>query len=106
MNNMDNISSSLRGTFIPPPDCDPYAKKLLIAYKHPQGVNIQPQDMADQIQGWQQAQENISLLPYKVHVWHYNAGTFNPAIVIVDATLVAYLLCQATPPIGGGKALM
>jgi len=46
-------------------------------------------------QGWQRAWESMGLSASGIHFRHYIAGTFNPEILVVNATLANIPLCTS-----------
>jgi len=78
----------LEGTFDPPMACNPFTVKLLRhLYQPPHICDIKPHMIGEYQQGWRKACETTSSLLSSIHFGHYIVGTFNPEILVVNATL-------------------
>jgi len=88
----------LKGTFICPPNTDPYAVRLIVSLtRHPE-AHAAPWTAQEQISGWRKAQETMVSSMSQVHFGHYMAGTFNPEIALLNATMVDILLQSGYSP--------
>jgi len=84
----------LAGTFQPPPKCNLYMAKFLAQLSRPPTITeVFPWSTQDFCWGWQRAQESTGLSASGIHFGHYIAGTFNPEILVVNATLANIPLC-------------
>jgi len=82
------IQTVMDGSFIPPDQCDPYAAKFLSSLSCPALItNIPSRSLEEYTGRWQKSRETTSLLASGIHFGHYIAGTFNPEILFVNATL-------------------
>jgi len=82
------MAQVLAGEFIPPPDCDAYARKFLLAVSRPQTIpEISPRSPNAYSRNWEKARETTSSSASGIHFGHYIAGTFNPEILIMNATM-------------------
>jgi len=88
LGNPKEVAKVLEGTFSPPLQCDIYVAKFLL-------VTFRPLEIKDTLviseatycQGWRKAQEETSSSAPGIHFGHYIAGTFNPEILIINATM-------------------
>jgi len=82
------IQQVLDGSFTPPAQCDPYAVKFLSSLTHPALVtNIPSRSLEEYTGGWRKSRETMSSSASGIHFGHYIARTFNPEILLVNATL-------------------
>ncbi len=82
------VNQVLEGTFEPPLGCDPLAARLLLAFARPETIHeVPPRTITDYTRGWQKARETTSSSASGIHFGHYIAGTFNPEILLINATL-------------------
>jgi len=82
------MAQVLAGEFIPPSECDVYTKKFLMAVSRPQTISeISLHLLSAYGRGWQKARETTSSSALGIHFGHYIAGTFNPEILIMNATM-------------------
>jgi len=62
--------------------------KLLHNLKRPENVpEFEPRSLEDYTSGWRKARETTSSSLSGIHFGHYMAGTFNPNIVLFNATM-------------------
>jgi len=67
---------------------DPYVNKLIHALQRPPHIMDIPQrSLQEYTDGWRKAQEATSSSLSGIHFGHYMAGTFNPEILIFNATM-------------------
>ncbi len=88
----------LNGTFICPPNTDPYVARLIASLKRHPGAYAEPWTAKEQISGWRKVQETTASLMSQVHFGHYMAGTFNPEIALLNATMADILLQSGYSP--------
>jgi len=82
------IEQVLQGTFSVPSQCDNYAAKLLLALVRPPTISeVAPRSLTSYSNGWKKARESTSSSASGLHFGHYIAGTFNPEIFLVNATM-------------------
>jgi len=78
----------LDGHFTPPPGCNPYVAQFLLAVSRPTKlVDVAQCLTQDYCRGWQKAKETTGSSALGIHFGHYMAGTFNPEILIINATM-------------------
>jgi len=81
-----SFDAVLEGMFVPPEDCDLYAKKLLYQLrKLPEVLEVGLTTIMEYIMGWQHAREETSSLYSMVHFGHYMAGTYDDNIALFNA---------------------
>jgi len=86
--NKKSVRQVLEGSFQPPHDSDPYATQFLAAVARPPNLaDIPPRSLEDYSLGWRKASKSTSSSASGIHFGHYIAGTFNPEILLVNATL-------------------
>jgi len=96
----------LEGTFQPPEECNPYAKKLLQALQKPPGITpILQRTLTDYTNTWKKARKTTSLSMSQVHFRHYMAGMFNPNIAIMNATMADIPMLTGYTPARWKKGL-
>jgi len=76
------------GTFSPPMQCNTQMAKFLSAVYQPPTINdILPHSECNYSQGWRKACEMTGSSASGIHFSHYITGTFNPDILIINATM-------------------
>ena len=88
----DDAQRILDGTYVIPPDLDPYAAKLLHELRMPESIRTQPFILSevtteDHIAGWRKQKETISADPDGLSFSHYKAGATDALIAQFDAVL-------------------
>jgi len=84
----------LSSTFPIPPQCNQYMTQFLNYIVRPSNISdIPPCTTKAYSQGWKKAQEAMGSSASGIHFDHYMAGTFNPEIVVINATLANIPLC-------------
>jgi len=82
------VMAQVLGKFTPPPNCDKYAEKFLLAVSCPQTIsNIGPRLLTSYCQSWQKTRESTSSSASGIHFGHYIARTFNPEILVMNVTI-------------------
>jgi len=68
--------------------CNPFAAKLLRHLYRPSHIcDIKQHTIREYQQGWRKSWETTSSLPSGIHFRDYITGTFNPEILVINATL-------------------
>ena len=82
------FKKALAGTLSPELHEDPFVTKLLHALQRPPQVQDIPQrSLQEYTDGWKKARKTTSSSFSGIHFKHYMAGTFNPDILIFNATM-------------------
>jgi len=83
-----NFRNVLSSDFEPPMACDPYTTLLLCHLYCPAHILDIPSQLVEEYsESWWKAREATSSSPLGIHFGHYMAGTFNPEILIFNATM-------------------
>jgi len=86
--NKKPVCQVLEGSFVPPSSSDRYAQQFLAAVaRTSQVADIPPRSVEEYSAGWKKAREATSSSASGTHFGHYIAGTFNPEILLINATL-------------------
>jgi len=86
----------LSRNFLPPPDCDWHMAQFLAQVQCPVIINnIPKQSTQAYCHGWQRAWESTRSSASRINFGHYIASTFNPEILVVNATLANIPLCTS-----------
>ena len=89
--NTDTAEEVLRGTLIPPPGLDPYAKDILEEMQRPPPDRcIQKKELkitAKMMQGWRKRRANTACEASGLTFSHHIVGSYNPIVSEVDAAI-------------------
>jgi len=86
--NQQAFKQALAGTLNPEVHEDPFVTKLLKALQRPpQVIDIPQRSLQEYMEGWKKARETTSSSLSSIHFGHYMVGTFNPDILIFNATM-------------------
>jgi len=101
-----HLKQVLAGNFQSPAVCNPFASLLLHhLYCPAQVVDLPPCSLKAYAASWYKAQESTSSTPSGIHFGHYIAGTFNPYILLLNATMADIPLHTGYSPIRWRKGL-